>query len=129
MTDVLRRQIRERAQSRCEYCKHPDLIRSGPFVVEHITPRTAQGDDSFENLAWSCDSCNGHKAAATDAVDPITGARAPLFHPRQDHWSDHFLWSESTLEMVGKTPKGRATIERLQLNREPAVTSRRLLTA
>lgn len=41
MTEALRAQVRERARRRCEYCLYPDLIRSGPFAIEHIQPRSA----------------------------------------------------------------------------------------
>ncbi|WP_395095157.1 HNH endonuclease [Armatimonas sp.] len=127
MTEALRAQVRERAGRRCEYCGYPDLIRSGPFAVEHIQPRSAGGSDDLENTAWSCDHCNGHKAAATQAIDPVTGTMAPLYNPRRDVWKDHFLWSDDTLEIIGKTPTGRATVERLKLNRESTVEARRLL--
>jgi hypothetical protein len=32
---------------------------------------------------------------ATEAIDPTTGHIAPLFHPRRDVWSAHFLMQES----------------------------------
>ena len=128
MTEALRAQVRERARRRCEYCLYPDLIRSGPFAIEHIQPRSAGGSDNLENLAWSCDHCNGHKAAATEAVDPVTGAVVPLYNPRQHHWIDHFLWGEDQVTVIGKTPTGRATVARLQLNREPTREARRLTT-
>lgn len=126
MTEALRAQVRERALRRCEYCLYPDLIRSGPFAVEHILPRSAGGTDDLENLAWSCDHCNGHKAIATAVIDPVTGVLVALYNPRRDYWEDHFLWGEDGVMMVGKTPTGRATIARLNLNREPTVEARRL---
>ncbi len=126
MSETLRVQVRERARRRCEYCLYPDLIRSGPFAVEHIQPRSAGGSDDFDNLAWSCDHCNGHKAAAMHVIDPVTGASVPLYNPRQDRWADHFFWAEDQVTLIGKTPTGRATISRLQLNRESTVEARRL---
>lgn len=126
MTEALRAQVRERARRRCEYCLYPDLIRSGPFAVEHIWPKSDGGSDNFDNLAWSCDHCNGHKAAATQATDPVTGSLAPLYNPRHDSWGDHFLWGEDQVTMIGKTPTGRATVTRLQLNRESVLEARRL---
>ena len=95
--------------------------------MEHIQPRATGGTDDPENLAWSCDNCNGAKFTATSALDPITGVRVALFHPRQDRWSDHFLWSDDFVLMIGRTPTGRATVERLQLNREPNVEARRVM--
>jgi hypothetical protein len=127
MTDSVRATVRERARRSCEYCRYPDRIRSGPFAVEHIQPRALGGSDDLDNLAWSCDNCNGAKFTATSAPDPITGIQATLFHPREDRWGDHFLWSDDFLFMIGRTPTGRATIERLHVNRESTVEARRLL--
>jgi hypothetical protein len=44
-------------------------------------------------------------------------------------WEAHFVWNEDFVTMVGLTPTGRATIERLQLNREGVVNLRRVLRA
>ena len=57
----------------------------------------------------------------------FTGIMVPLFHPRQQRWSQHFLWSQDTTGVVGRTPIGRATVERLRLNREGVVNLRRVL--
>jgi hypothetical protein len=59
--------------------------------------------------------------------DPVGGKDAPLFHPRQQHWGDHFQWSQDYLTVVGLTPTGRATVEALQLNRPGVVNLRGLL--
>jgi hypothetical protein len=71
--------------------------------------------------------CNGHKAMAITAPDPVTGQDAPLFHPRTQEWSHHFRWSEDLLRLQGLTPTGRATIERLRLNRVEVMNLRRVL--
>jgi hypothetical protein len=42
-------------------------------------------------------------------------------------WSDHFAWSAGFSEIIGKTPTGRATVQRLQLNREALVNLRTVL--
>jgi len=98
-----------------------------PFAVEHIVPRVAGGGNEPSNLALSCQGCNNLKFVSIEAVDPITGVMVPLFHPRQQRWSQHFLWSQDTTGVVGRTPIGRATVERLRLNREGVVNLRRVL--
>ncbi|MFM6194336.1 MAG: hypothetical protein ACKPEN_06960 [Planktothrix sp.] len=50
--------------------------------------------------------------------DVETSAILPLFNPRQQHWSDHFIWNAEGTKIVGTTPIGRATCERLDLNDE-----------
>ncbi len=87
------------------------------------------GTDDLFNLAWSCLCCNNIKHISVTAFDPETEQVVPLFHPRQDVWEDHFKWSEDTTLMIGKTPVGRATIARLQLNRFGLVNYRRVLAA
>jgi hypothetical protein len=42
----------------------------------------------------------------------------PLFNPRQQKWSEHFIWSADGIKIIGITPTGRATCERLDLNDE-----------
>jgi hypothetical protein len=52
---------------------------------------------------------------------------APLYHPRQQVWSEHFAWSEDYSHVIRLTPTGRATVEMLHLNRQGVVNLRRVL--
>jgi hypothetical protein len=61
------------------------------------------------------------------ATDLATNGLAPLYHPRQDRWREHFAWSEDFIEIIGLTPTGRATVTALQLNRTGLVHLRRVL--
>lgn len=91
--------------------------------VEHIDP---QGSDNPDNLCLSCPSCNLSKAKATSAPDPLTETFVSLFNPRQHLWDDHFEWIENGALVIGKTPTGRATVERLKMNIDRVVTARRI---
>ena len=62
-----------------------------------------------------------------EAIDAESGEMASLYDPRRDRWSDHFTWSEDTMLLLGLTSTGRATIEKLQLNRIGVVNLRFLL--
>jgi hypothetical protein len=42
---------------------------------------------------------------------------------------DHFAWSDDFTLVIGLTPTGRATVEKLQLNRSGLVNLRRVLRA
>lgn len=81
----------------------------------------------MENLAFACQGCNNRKYTNTEAIDPVTQAIVPLFHPRRNRWSDHFAWSDDAALILGLTPIGRATVEKLQLNRAGLVNLRRIL--
>jgi HNH endonuclease len=127
MTAETRQLVIERAGGFCEYCLWPTTYAPGTFSVEHIFPRAKGGTDDEGNLALSCPGCNGTKYTATEAIDPATGQVVPLFHPRQHQRELHFAWDTDEITLIGLTPTGRATIERLHLNREEVLNIRRVL--
>jgi len=53
----------------------------------------------------------------------------PLYHPRQQRWSDHFGWSPDGTAVVGRSLIGRATVEALRLNNEYIMATRRIWVA
>lgn len=111
---TLRRTVVERAESRCEYCLiHQDLTASA-HQIDHVIASKHGGATTFENLALSCTICNRRKGSDLSSVDPETGAVAPLYNPRTQHWWDHFQLRG--LQIVGLTPEGRATVALLDLN-------------
>ena len=117
----------KRAEYRCEYCLCPLTLSPDPAVLDHVIPRSQDGSDDPSNLALACGGCNNHKYTATSADDPKTGENSPLFNPRRDDWGAHFGWSRDGCYIVGLTAVGRATVSKLQLNREGVVNLRRLL--
>jgi 5-methylcytosine-specific restriction endonuclease McrA len=125
---AIKRTIRQQAGGRCEYCRSPVDYSPDPFSTEHIIPQDRGGTNELANLALSCLGCNNHKHTAVEATDPVSGEIVSLFHPRLERWEDHFRWSEDFTLVVGKTPTGRATIERLKLNREGVINLRRVLS-
>jgi len=128
IADGVRKIVATRAQNRCEYCQCSADFATETFAVEHITPRSLGGDNTLENLAWSCMGCNSYKAAKIKAIDPLTDELTPIFNPRQQNWYEHFAWSQDASEMIGQTPTGRASIRTLRLNRRGLVNLRLLLT-
>jgi len=78
-------------------------------------------------LAFACQGCNNRKFVSTQAIDPVTGMVVSLFHPRRDTWTQHFAWNEDFTLIVGLTQEGRATVEKLDLNRTGVVNLRRVL--
>jgi hypothetical protein len=52
-------------------------------------------------------------------IDPETEMEVTLFNPRQQNWSEHYVWSVDRLQIVGKLAVGRATCHRLDLNESP----------
>jgi hypothetical protein len=125
----LRRMVLRRANGCCEYCRSQARFATQPFSVDHVTPRSREGDSSWENLCLACQGCNNHKYYRTEGPDPLTGNVVPLFHPRKDHWNDHFIWSNDATLILGLSPTGRATVALLQLNRPGLLNLRRVLFA
>src|SRR5438128_263187 len=104
-----------RAKGCCECCRSPMRYSPDPFSIEHILPRALSGTQELSNLALSCQGWNGHKYTHTEAIDPVTGETVPLFNPRSHVWAEHFTWAEDFAMLVGRTPTGRATVEKLRL--------------
>lgn len=119
--------IFERAQGCCEYCMSQASFATQSFSVEHIFPTYLGGKSVLDNLALSCQGCNGHKAMRIEWNDPLTGEIAPLYNPRRMRWDKHFAWEALFTTIVGLTSTGRATVEALQLNRSGLMNLRRAL--
>ena len=93
--------------------------------MDHIIPQASAGGDELENLALCCNSCNTWKADHIFSIDPETHRKTPLFNPRPDAWSEHFEFDARKFRLLGKTAKGRATIDRLKMNTEYHIKARR----
>jgi hypothetical protein len=124
---ALKQLVFDRARGLCEYCRSQAKYAIDPLVIDHIQPVSRGGQTQADNLALSCQTCNNYKYNKTEAPDPATAQLAPLFHPRLLEWNQHFTWNEDTTQMLGITAIGRATVARLQTNREGVINMRRVL--
>jgi HNH endonuclease len=118
INDLLRQRVRRRADSLCEYCHSPERISSTRFTIEHRQPRSLGGSDDFDNLALACSRCNQRRYNFLTGCDRETASIIPLFNPRQQYWSEHFMWSIDGTSIIGISPVGRATCDRLDMNDE-----------
>jgi hypothetical protein len=64
----------------------------------------------FDNLAWTCISCNRNKGTdiATLAGQPAKLTR--LFHPRRDVWSEQFLLHQIRIQGLSDIGTGTSTL-------------------
>jgi 5-methylcytosine-specific restriction endonuclease McrA len=129
ITPQIKQQVRLRAKNCCEYCFSQEKFATHSFSVEHIKPLSKGGNNNPDNLALSCQGCNNHKYNKTEGKDPVSGAIISLYDPRQQNWQEHFSWNQDYTLIIGLTPRGRATVEVLRLNREGLVNLRRILYA
>jgi hypothetical protein len=129
LTAQKRARIRRRAQHVCEYCRLPQRASILPHQVDHIVAQQHLGTDEESNLCLCCLRCNLKKGPNIASIDPEAGNAddfVALFHPRKQHWSDHFQLQEDG-RIIGMTPEGRATARLLDFNAEDRLQLRRVL--
>lgn len=119
--------VAQRSLFCCEYCLSQARYSVDYFSIEHILPRSKGGGNDVMNLAYACRTCNGHKYTHTVGVDPLDGRSASLYNPRTDVWNEHFRWSDDCSIIIGISPCGRGTVERLKLNRPSLINLRTVL--
>jgi hypothetical protein len=117
--------VRARARGLCEYCHSRQTHYPERFQLDHIIARQHGGNDAAYNLALCCLEFNRRKGPNIASIDPESHKIVPLFHPRNDHWNEHFQWIGAKLS--GLTPGGRATVSLLDINRAPRVVVRQTL--
>lgn len=61
METGIQQAIRQRANTRCEYCGFPELVAELPLILDHIIAKQHRGKSVLENLALCCGICNRHK--------------------------------------------------------------------
>lgn len=127
VTTSLRDFVRRRAHDTCEYCRMQQQYYRSVFQPDHIIAKSHRGPTAAHDMCWACFHCNLQKGTNLGGIDPKTGKRAWLYHPRRMKWARHFRWDGPYL--VGRTPEGRATIEVLKINDEDYVQARAALIA
>jgi len=123
----LRREVRERAGERCEYCLLAESEAIFPHEPDHLIALKHGGKTTFANLALACFDCNRFKGSDIASIDPITSQLVALFNPRIQRWSDHFQLRGGLI--VPLTSVGRVTEKLLQLNLGSRVEIRERLIA
>jgi hypothetical protein len=127
MEKSLVQEVWRRAGNACEYCRMPQAFYGTRHQIDHVIAEQHKGPTTLDNLALACFPCNNHKGPNLSSVDPLTGKVVRLFNPRRDRWARHFAWDGPRL--LGKTARGRATIELLAINHPDYVAVREALIA
>jgi hypothetical protein len=129
LTAQKRARVRRRAQDTCEYCRLPQRASILPHQVDHIIAQQHLGTDKESNLCLCCLRCNLKKGPNIASIDPGAGNEdtiVALFHPRKQHWHEHFQLQEDG-RIIGMTLAGRATARLLDFNAEDRLQLRRVL--
>lgn len=120
---ALRRQVRERARERCEYCLLAETQAFFPHEPDHIISKKHGGKTVLGNLALACFDCNRFKGSDIGSVDPVSGVLTPIFNPRTQNWSEHFQSLDGRI--ISLTATGRATTRLLRFNLSQRIEVRR----
>ncbi|WP_445247506.1 HNH endonuclease [Microcoleus sp. OTE_8_concoct_300] len=124
ISPALRREVFQRAEGRCEYCRLHQDFSIYTHEVDHVVARKHGGKTVLENLALSCLPCNRYKGSDLTSIDPQARAITRLFDPRSDVWSEHFIWENGRI--IGLSAIGRTTVFLLKFNIVTAVRNRQL---
>ncbi len=119
ISSEIREQVRRRANCACEFCGVSETDVGGQLTIDHFHPQSKGGEDSLENLLYSCIRCNQYK----QDYWPIRTDDLSLWNPRQELASLHFLELDDG-KLLPLTLRGEFTIKRLRLNRSPLVAYR-----
>jgi len=123
---ALRREVIERADGCCEYCRADTTNRAIDFAIDHVIAEKHGGPTQSDNLCLSCYWCNSHKGSDISSVDwDGDQSVVRLFHPRREKWSHHFALQEERI--IPQTATGRVTVTLLQMNAVERLKERRLL--
>lgn len=88
---ALRREVRERARERCEYCLLAELQTFFPHEPDHLIALKHGGRTVSANLALACFDCNRFKGSDIASLDPVSAELVALFNPRTQKWEIIYL--------------------------------------
>lgn len=123
----LRRWVVHRADHLCEYCLIHEEDTFWGCEVDHIISEKHGGLTTTDNLAYACVFCNRAKGSDIGSVDCQSGEFSRFFHPRIDHWYDHFILNGA--EIIARTRIGEVTARILGFNHPDRLLERRTLQA
>jgi 5-methylcytosine-specific restriction endonuclease McrA len=71
-----RRNLFARDRNQCQYCGHH--FPTSDLTLDHVTPRTQGGGDTWENLVCACVPCNARKGGRTPDQARMSLIRRPV---------------------------------------------------
>jgi len=81
-----RKNILRRDGHKCQYCGRSDI----PLTIDHITPKSRSGEDTWENLVAACVHCNNRKGDRTPDDAQMKLLRRPI-RPNHVTFIRHFV--------------------------------------
>ncbi len=121
----LRRLVASRAEGLCEYCLIHEADTHFGCEIDHVISEKHGGVTAAPNLAYACLFCNRAKGSDIGSLDD-GGELVPLFHPRNERWSDH-LRLTAIMRIEPRSAVGAATVRLLAMNADERVLERQAL--
>lgn len=125
IAEEIKRFVKQRAGSCCEYCGEPDFVGLAAHQFDHIISEKLGGDTHEDNLAYCCILCNRHKGSNISSYAGSPRKNIPLFNPRIDVWEEHFYYTDDG-NLNSKTDAGQGTIFVLKINESDRVKDRKI---
>jgi hypothetical protein len=122
----LRRQVRDRAGRRCEYCLVHEEDTIYRCEVDHIIAEKHGGSTNVDNLAYSCFFCNRSKGSDLGSLSSA-GDLVRFFNPRIDDWPTHFQFDIDAAHILALTNIGEVTARIFGFNARERVEERKIL--
>ncbi len=120
----IRREVAERAEFVCEYCRIPQVNPAVKHHIEHLRSRKHGGTNDVENLALACVACNLHNGSDNGSYDFETNNEfTRFFNPRIDIWTEHFRLNANA-EIIPLTAEARVTVRILRFNNADRIEER-----
>src|SRR5689334_21076024 len=111
MRSELRQQVQRRYDFRCGYCGVRETDAGAKLTIDHFEPRALGGDDSLDNLVYSCHACNEFKGDYWQTEEDLR-----LLHPVLDDRTEHYQ-EQPDGTLTALTERGANHIVVLHLNR------------
>jgi 5-methylcytosine-specific restriction endonuclease McrA len=121
---AVRRQVAIRADYLCEYCGAADADSFIGFEIDHIISLKHGGDNTQENLAYSCPECNRNKGTDIASIDWETKQIERFFNPRIDNWTEHFRADSATIKPISVI--GIVTVQIFRFNDDHRLEERQV---
>lgn len=127
----IREYLREKQNGYCAFCRMKVHDENATGELEHFVNKAKRLDWMFlpKNLVFSCKLCNTSKSTK-EAICNLHAPNYPtnpndflLVYPYKDRYSEH-IEIRNDIIYVGKTTKGKATVDVCHLNRLEVTSAR-----
>ena len=108
-------ELREDFHHLCGYCGKSEAVTKKGFEIDHFVPQTLSDNltDSYENLVYSCFTCNRKKSSKwpTEDISLPHNGRVGFCDPATDEFDTH-LQRDETGRIISCSPVGEYMLKK-----------------